>query len=202
MQPVSQPASIPSLLWGSGFPREAFELCNEVTGRPRSCLCGQSMAPVKGGAKHQLKARGRALVRGSRLELSSRRPQLRSARESQYDDNRCGMSALTWTNPAASRGKRDMTRDLWKQRSHAAHVTLWTVSDWTVKTRRAEVRLGGLCFEERQRPHHPNRFLITPSRATFRELMGTTSDQLRLSGHQMSEATSPDPPHTGAATPR
>lgn len=45
-------------------------------------------------------------------------------------DNRCGMSALTGTNPA-SRGKLDMTRDLWNEQSHAAQMTLWTMSDWT-----------------------------------------------------------------------
>lgn len=36
VQAVSKPSSGSQLLLDFGFPREAFELCNEVTGWPRS----------------------------------------------------------------------------------------------------------------------------------------------------------------------
>lgn len=85
VQPVSQQPSTSSLLWDFGIPREALELCCEVTVWPRSWLRGQSMAPIKGGAKHQLKAQGPAPGSGSRLGLLSHASQSHPAGDSQHE---------------------------------------------------------------------------------------------------------------------
>lgn len=72
-----------------------------------------------------IKSTGPRSCEGSRLqsecvELGSTRSEFPRMSFFPTHDNRCGMSALTWTNPAESWGKLNMTRDLWDEQSHAA----------------------------------------------------------------------------------